>query len=266
MSLTARLSSRMRVIQRCARTSTSCSLRVRTLEAPRGCRTFLANSQLSLRPAFSTNLSSPMRHFSEKAASSEGDESNPQEASSSEEKSATEGKEEPQDGESISETNEDLIKQLKTQLEEAEKQAKEFKTAALEYKAEVFNVRNRGQKETANAKKFAIEKFAKDILVVADNIDLALKNVKAPQDDADKDLKTLYEALQMTQKTCIQVFERFNVKKAEAKGLKFDTAIHEVLFQAPMAGKESGEIFEVVRDGYWIGDRVLRSAQVGVAQ
>ena len=64
---------------------------------------------------------------------------------------------------------------------------------------------SRGQKETDNAKKFAIEKFAKDILVVADNIDLALKNVKQPGEDADKDLKTLYEGLQMTQKTCTQV-------------------------------------------------------------
>eukprot|EP00492_Amphilonche_elongata_P003078 TRINITY_DN3384_c0_g1_i1.p1 TRINITY_DN3384_c0_g1~~TRINITY_DN3384_c0_g1_i1.p1 ORF type:complete len:66 (-),score=17.16 TRINITY_DN3384_c0_g1_i1:299-496(-) len=62
-----------------------------------------------------------------------------------------------------------------------------------------------GQKETENAKRFAIEKFAKDILVVADNIDLALKNVKKPADDADKDLKTLYEGLEMTKKTCTQV-------------------------------------------------------------
>merc|ERR1719493_46843 len=262
MSLTCRLSSRMRVIQRCARTSPLISLRVRTIE-PSNARGLVVNSQLSLRPAFATRPSHPqLRRFSEKAASeTEGSET----AASSSEESAN--AEETQDAEPTHEENDDeLIRKLKTQLEEAENQAKEFKNAALEYKAEVFNVRNRGQKETENAKRFAIEKFAKDILVVADNIDLALKNVKKPQEDADKDLKTLYEGLEMTKKTCSQVFERFNVKKADSLGLKFDTAIHEVLFQAPMDGKPSGEIFEVVRDGYWIGDRVLRSAQVGVAQ
>jgi len=264
MSLGSRFSSRIRVIQRCARTSPSCSLRVRTLE-PRSARTFLVNSQLSLRPAsFPTSLSSPLRHFSEKAASSEaGDETS---AAESGEESTAESKDEPQEAENAEENYAELIAQLKIQLQEAETQAKEFKTAALEYKAEVFNVRTRGQKETDNAKRFAIEKFAKEILVVADNIDLALKNVNKPGEGADKDFITLYQGFEMTSKTCTQVFEKFNIKKAESLGLKFDTGIHEVLFQAPMEGKQSGEIFDVVRDGYWLGDRALRSAQVGVAQ
>merc|ERR1711879_802304 len=158
------------------------------------------------------------------------------------------------------------IEKLKEENKALEKQMNEYKNAALEYKAEVYNVRTRGQKETENAKRFAIEKFAKEILVVADNIDLALKNVQKPGAEADKSLVTLYEGLEMTQKTCEQVFSKFKVEKAKSLGLKFDTSIHEVLFQAPIEGKESGEIFEVVRDGYWLGDRALRSAQVGVVQ
>merc|ERR1719493_559255 len=117
MSLTCRLSSRMRVIQRCARTSPSISLRVRTIE-PSNARGFLVNSQLSLRPAFPTRPSHPqLRRFSEKAASeTEGSEA------------ATSSSEESANAEETHEENDDeMIRQLKTQLEEAEKQAKEFK-------------------------------------------------------------------------------------------------------------------------------------------
>ena len=71
------------------------SMRVRTLQ-PQNTRTFLVNNQLSIRPAFSTNLSSPIRHFSEKAATpAEGEESSAE--ASSGEKTNAESKDEPQD-------------------------------------------------------------------------------------------------------------------------------------------------------------------------
>lgn len=71
----------------------------------------------------------------------------------------------------------------------------------------------------------------------------------------------------MTQKTINSSFQKFDLVKAESMGLKFDVNIHEVLFQMPgEEGEGSGIIKNVVRDGYWLKGRALRSAQVGVTQ
>jgi len=160
------------------------------------------------------------------------------------------------------------IAELQAKIKELEKQSNDFKNAALEYKAEVYNVRKRGQKEVANAQKYAVEKFAKEMLVIADNIDLALKNVEKPApEETHQSFVTLYGGMEMTQKTITTTFKKFDLQKAESMGLKFDVNIHEVLFQMPgEEGEEPGTIKNVVRDGYWLKDRALRSAQVGVVQ
>jgi len=206
--------------------------------------------------ALSNRLS--IRTFSAKSAADSGDSSATE---------GTEGEEEAQVEQNESQEDPfEQIQALQTQITDLEKQVKEFKTAALEYKADAYNIRIRGQKDTENARMYAIEKFAKEMLVIADNIDLAMKNVEKPGEGADKNFKTLYEGMEMTSKTMTSVFGKFDLKKADSLGLHFDTSIHEVLYQAPKEGVDSGTIIDVVRDGYWLKDRALRSAQVGVAQ
>merc|ERR1711976_639344 len=103
------------------------------------------------------------------------------------------------------------------------------------------------------------------MLVVCDNLELALKNVQKPtQNVQDKDFLTLYEGVEMTNKTVLKIFEKFDVVKAGSLGKKADHNIHEVLFTIPMSKKEENEIIAVVREGYWLKNRILRSAQVGV--
>jgi len=274
MSLSGRFTSRMKVAQRSLRSRPTtlrlCANQTRsllTVQAP------LVKNPLCLRSSAipSTNfLNSPVqfRTFADKAAAAKD--------SADGEVSEGTGEETTEPNKSEDATSEDAqtkkmseeIAELQAKIKELEKQSNDFKNAALEYKAEVFNVRKRGQKDVENAQKFAVEKFAKEMLIIADNIDLALKNVEKPgADETHKNFVTLYEGMEMTQKTINTVFNKFDLVKAESMGLKFDVNIHEVLFQMPgEEGEEAGLIKNVVRDGYWLKGRVLRSAQVGVVQ
>lgn len=226
-------------------------------------RTFLT-STLVKKPAHApiypalSNLS--LRTFSAKSSADSND------SSTTEGEGEEEAQVEQNEGGESQEDPSEQIQALQTQITDLEKQVKEFKTAALEYKAEAYNIRLRGQKDTENARTYAIEKFAKEMLVIADNIDLAMKNVEKPGEGSDKNFKTLYEGMEMTSKTMTSVFSKFDLKKADSLGLHFDTSIHEVLYQAPKEGVDAGTIVDVVRDGYWLKNRALRSAQVGVAQ
>merc|ERR1712083_259701 len=96
--------------------------------------------------------------------------------------------------------------------------------------------------------------------------ELAMKNVERPENSEEKkQFLTLYEGIEMTNKTVLKLFEKFGIVKATSLGKKTDHNIHEVLFTVPMSDKKENEIILVVREGYWLKDRILRSAQVGVA-
>ncbi|KAJ3056998.1 GrpE protein 1, mitochondrial, partial [Rhizoclosmatium sp. JEL0117] len=133
--------------------------------------------------------------------------------------------------------------------------------------ADMENVRQRTKKEVENASAFAITKFAKDLLDTADVLEIALKSVPEAEraNDANKHLKDFYSGVSMTHDNLLKSFKRVGVEPfAQTLGAKFDHNLHQAIFQAPIPGKEPGTIIEVIKPGYMIQSRVLRSAQVGV--
>lgn len=130
--------------------------------------------------------------------------------------------------------------------------------------------------ERNKASEFAISKFAQALLSTSDVLTTALSHVKQPIDESNTELKSLFSGVDMTQKQLINTFGHHGVKKFEKTvGEKFDPNLHEATFQVPKEhvgmradGKayEAGEVFEVQKEGWMIGNRVLRPAQVGVTQ
>lgn len=130
--------------------------------------------------------------------------------------------------------------------------------------------------ERNKASEFAITKFAQSLLSTSDVLTTALSLVKQPIDESNTALKQLYSGVDMTQKQLINTFSHHGVKPFENTiGEKFDPNLHEAVFQVPKEhvgmrkdGKayEAGEVFEVQKEGWMIGNRVLRPAQVGVTQ
>eukprot|EP00475_Leptophrys_vorax_P003234 TRINITY_DN1189_c0_g1_i1.p1 TRINITY_DN1189_c0_g1~~TRINITY_DN1189_c0_g1_i1.p1 ORF type:complete len:223 (-),score=75.21 TRINITY_DN1189_c0_g1_i1:145-813(-) len=154
------------------------------------------------------------------------------------------------------------------------KEAKDCKDKMMYALAEAQNVRKRSEEEIARVHKYSSQGFAKDMLDVADNLQIALKAVEdsgaVKLMDAEtpeaKALKSLYEGLVLTNKLIMSVLTKNSVEKIEALGVKFDPNVHEALFEVPDPSKDVGTVAVVMKDGYMFKDRVLRPSKVGTVR
>lgn len=132
--------------------------------------------------------------------------------------------------------------------------------------AELENTRRRAEREKADAAKYAIANFARDLLPVADNFERAVAS--APGEDAAlnaETLKGLMTGILMTEKELLTVLERHGVRKIDPQGEKFDPNMHQAVAQAPAEGIPSGHVAQTAQTGFVLGERVLRAAMVIVS-
>jgi molecular chaperone GrpE len=140
----------------------------------------------------------------------------------------------------------------------------QLKDQALRYAAEVENTRRRAEREANDARAYAIQKFARDLLGVADNLQRALAH--APADDGDPLARSLAVGMEMTQKELIGAFERNGLKRiAPAPGEKFDPHHQQAMSEQTSAEFAPGSVIAVLQDGYELFGRNLRPAMVIVA-
>ena len=133
--------------------------------------------------------------------------------------------------------------------------------------AEMENLRKRTEREVYDSRQYAIASFARDILVVADNMDRALEALDADlRERADSSAKGLLDGVELTERELQKVLEKHGVKKFDPLGEKFDPNLHQAMFEMPDPSRLSGTVAQVIQPGYVIGDRVLRPALVGVAK
>jgi molecular chaperone GrpE len=143
-------------------------------------------------------------------------------------------------------------------------EAASLKEQALRYAAEVENTRRRAEREVNDARAFAISKFAKDLLGVADNLSRALEH--APRDAEDPLVRNLAVGLEMTQKDLQTAFERNGLKRIEpAVGDRFDPHQHQAVMEQTSADIPPGGVVQVLQTGYDLFGRIVRPAMVVVA-
>jgi len=143
-------------------------------------------------------------------------------------------------------------------LRQAELKAAEHHDAWLRAKAETDNVRRRAQEDIAKASKFAIEKFAGELLAVRDSLEAALA-------DANPTLDTLKSGVELTHKQLVAAFEKSGLKEINPAGEKFDPHRHQAIGMVE-AAQDPNTVVTVLQKGYQIADRVLRPALVMVAK
>jgi molecular chaperone GrpE len=133
--------------------------------------------------------------------------------------------------------------------------------------AEAENIRRRADKEKADASQYAVTKFARDMLGIADNFARALAAVPEHiHDAADPQVKAVLDGVEATDRQLIQTLERYGVKPVDTSDGKFDPNLHQAIAEVPGNGKPAGSIVDVVQQGYTIGERLLRPAMVTVAK
>ncbi|MEG9883179.1 MAG: nucleotide exchange factor GrpE [Hyphomicrobiales bacterium] len=142
-----------------------------------------------------------------------------------------------------------------------------LKERLLRAVAETENIRKRGERETAEARQYALTAFARDLLAVADNLGRALDAVSGENvEHSDETAKSLLSGVEMTAREMHNAFKRHGIVKFDPQGHRFDPNIHQAMFEVEDPQIESGTVAHVVQAGYKIGGRVLRPAMVGVAK
>ena len=140
----------------------------------------------------------------------------------------------------------------------------DLKDKNLRLLADMENLRRRTEDEKTSSARYAITRFATDIVNIGDNFQRAIAAV--PADAADPALKSLLEGVEMTEREYLNVLERHGVKRIVSKGELFNPHLHQPMMQVPNPSVPSGTILQVFQDGYMIGDRLLRAAVVTVAE
>ena len=152
-------------------------------------------------------------------------------------------------------------------LQSLQAEVDSLKDQRLRALAEAENIRRRADKEKADASQYAVTKFARDMLGIADNFARALAAVPAHiRDAADPQVKAVLDGVEATDRQLIQTLERYGVKPVDTSDGKFDPNLHQAIAEVPGNGKPAGSIVDVVQQGYTIGERLLRPAMVTVAK
>lgn len=122
----------------------------------------------------------------------------------------------------------------------------------------------RAEAKFENDKKFAVEKFVKDMLPVIDTLELGLKAIPAADRAADVKYEKLAAGLEKTLVQLTGVFNKHGIREINPIGEAFDENKHEALAVMPQADKEPGTVIDVQQKGYEIADRLIRAAKVVV--
>ena len=144
------------------------------------------------------------------------------------------------------------------QFLEMEQQVKELEAAVLYSKAEAENARKRALEDIEKARKFAVEKFSLEILLVKDSLDAALSIDQAS-------LESFKDGVDLTSKQLINIFAKFNIEEINPIGEIFDPNFHQAMSMVE-SEEESNKILTVMQKGYKLNDRVLRPALVMVSK
>ena len=169
----------------------------------------------------------------------------------------------PVNGATASETPEttanDNSLSLEEKLRQVELKAEEHHDAWLRAKAETENVRRRAQEDIAKASKFAIERFAGELLAVKDSLEAALSVEEEPS------AESLKSGTELTLKQLVSAFEKSGLKEINPAGEKFDPHFHQAISMIE-SDQEANTVVTVLQKGYLLSERVLRPALVIVAK
>ena len=159
--------------------------------------------------------------------------------------------------------NLDIPAKPETELEQLKAEKADLQDKLLRALAETQNVRRRGQQDVERERKFGIERFAKDVLSVADNLGRALSALPG---DVDPALKNVIVGVQATERELQSVLERHGVTRIEALGKPFNAEFHQAMMEVEDPSVPAGTVVQELIPGYLIAGRLLRAAMVGVSK
>lgn len=152
---------------------------------------------------------------------------------------------------------------LDAEIEALRNERDDFRDRFMRALADAENTRKRADRDRREAENYGSSKLARDLLSVYDNLSRALDTVTEEQRAA---AEAVFEGVELTMRELSNVFAKHGLKAISPKiGDRFDPAIHQAMFEAPVPGTKAGDLIQVMTEGFFLHDRLLRPAQVGVS-
>lgn len=159
------------------------------------------------------------------------------------------------------------LEQLHALVQALTAENNELKDQRLRALAELENTRRRAEREKQDATQFAVTRFARDMLTVADNFSRALAACPPEKREAaDPQVKAVIDGVEVTERQLLATLEQHGVKIIDTADARFDPNFHQAVAEVPGEGKPAGAIVHVIQTGYTIAGRLLRPAMVTVAR
>ena len=162
---------------------------------------------------------------------------------------------EPQAATDPAQAAQERIVELEGQLASAQENA-------LRAAAEVQNIRRRAEQDIEKAHKFALEKFATDLLAVLDSLERGLE----VSDPTDETIRPMREGMELTYKLFLDTMKRFQVERVDPQGEPFNPELHQAMAMEESAVAEPNSVLKVFQCGYSMNGRLLRPAMVVVSK
>lgn len=136
------------------------------------------------------------------------------------------------------------------------------KDQLLRAQAEMQNVRRRAEQDVEKAHKYALDRFAGDIVTVADNLERALTTI----DRGDDKQKPVAEGIELTLKSLLDTLQKYGVRQLNPMGEPFNPQEQEAIAMVPNPAMEPNSVMDVMQKGYILNGRVIRPARVVVVK
>jgi molecular chaperone GrpE len=154
------------------------------------------------------------------------------------------------------------VEELEKSLQEAQSTVDSQKDSVIRAAAEVDNIRRRAAIDVEKARKFALEKFANELLPVLDNMERALQGTDAEAEAT----KAIYEGVELTAKSFVNAVEKFGLTQVDPQGDTFNPELHQAIGMQPSTDFPANTVMMVMQKGYTLNERLLRPAMVMVSQ
>jgi molecular chaperone GrpE len=153
------------------------------------------------------------------------------------------------------------VEALQAELDEARAKADDYWNKLLRTQAEMENVRKRSARELEQAHRFALERFATELLQVRDSLEMGLDAARGAT-DAEK----LRQGTELTLKMLAQAMEKFNIEEIDPQGQPFDPERHQAMTTQENSQLPPNTVVTVMQKGYVLNERLLRPAMVIVSK
>ena len=154
------------------------------------------------------------------------------------------------------------INELELSLAAAKSTVADQKDSVIRAKAEVDNVRRRAAQDVEKARKFALEKFAAEMLTTVDNLERALQNI----DRADENNTAIIEGIDLTYQGLLASLEKFSIKPIDPQDQPFNPELHQAMSLQEVEGVAPNTVIAVMQKGYELNGRLIRPAMVMVSK